>query len=782
MSQIAILKDTLMGHRNWVLSVAFHPTANLLATGSKDGTAKLWRFSPDGSSATCVATLEGHGSRVHSVAFHPTANLLATGSSNDNTAKLWQFSPDGSMATCVATLEGHESSVYSVAFHPTANLLATGGSYDNTAKLWQFSPDGSAANNMSARCVATLEGHRESVKSVAFHPTANLLATGSDDNTAKLWRFSPDGSTATCIANLGNRSSVNSVAFHPTANLLATGSDNETAKLWSFLPDGSAENNLSARCVATLEGGMSYVFSVAFHPRANLLATGSSNGTTKLLRFSPDGSAATNMSATCVATLEEGIRYAVYSVAFHPTANLFATGSGDYTAKLLELNIQNIQNQIVPQILSIVRSSAVQLMPQQRRENRLMTVSQQRPSAFAGPSNLPTLTITTNAHGKVIRIPRELRLESKNPANNSCPSFKPLYEQVMLIDLNGRFKFEYKGETGRDATGLTKIVYDFLLPVYTRLYFTKAGEFIILKELEEKNINLLFEHTTQIIKLAKAGYSQVYLQIDPRLVQLLLQQNPVESIERNRNFNKLYANLKKKISDSTKFGQNISNYLLSNHQGQSITSLDNINNLNRIVQAEIILRKKLVDFGFTSWHQYETMARFINTFWNMNNSNKLRYLNRGVPVEIPLFSCELKYDFENFKKRLDIKRDDTGMVVDLGNIPEFLYTEYPALRPLLDYILDQSENGNENRRKFVKYVAGTEYTLCRILILLQTVEIPFRTASNGTKIYDLPFFVHTCFNTLDLFKSPSSRNYQEVWTVARINEEITKGIGFAAHN
>ena len=149
---------------------------------------------------------------------------------------------------------------------------------------------------------------------------------------------------------------------------------------------------------------------------------------------------------------------------------------------------------------------------------------------------------------------------------------------------------------------------------------------------------------------------------------------------------------------------------------------------------------------------------------------------------MPLFSCELKFDIENFKKRLEIKRDDTGMVVDLGNIPESLFREYPAFRSLLEYILDPSENRNENRRKFVKYVAGTEYTFCNILIILKNREIPFRTASNGTKIYDLPFFVHTCFNTLDLFKSPGSRNYQEEWTVARIDYEITKGISFSAQN
>ena len=42
--------------------------------------------------------------------------------------------------------------------------------------------------NSSATCVATLAGHSNSVTSVAFHPTAPLLATGSLDKTVKLWR------------------------------------------------------------------------------------------------------------------------------------------------------------------------------------------------------------------------------------------------------------------------------------------------------------------------------------------------------------------------------------------------------------------------------------------------------------------------------------------------------------------------------------------------------------------------------------------------------------------
>ena len=43
-------------------------------------------------------------------------------------------------------------------------------------------------DNSSATCVATLKGHSNPVTSVAFHPTAPLLATGSWDEAVRLWR------------------------------------------------------------------------------------------------------------------------------------------------------------------------------------------------------------------------------------------------------------------------------------------------------------------------------------------------------------------------------------------------------------------------------------------------------------------------------------------------------------------------------------------------------------------------------------------------------------------
>jgi WD40 repeat protein len=314
-----------------VHSVAFHPTELILATGIGDNTAKLWQFSKEITiPANFLANLEGHANKsfVLSIAFHPTRPLLATGST-DKTVKLWSLLPDNRTVNCEDTLEGHTYSVTSVAFHPTESFLVT-GSYDKTAKLWRL-----LSNPTSAMCVATLAGHSHIVMSVAFHPTKLILATGSSDTTAKLWSFLPDGSQATCVATLEGHlgqpqiNTVSSVAFHPTTNLLATASGDKTVKLWRFLPD---DWSTPVVCVATLKGHTEPLFSVAFHPTVPLLATGSWDKTAKLWLLSPD-----NSSVKCVATLTGHAGW-VSSVAFHSTMPFLATGSEDGTVKLWDIS------------------------------------------------------------------------------------------------------------------------------------------------------------------------------------------------------------------------------------------------------------------------------------------------------------------------------------------------------------------------------------------------------------------------------------------------------------
>jgi len=95
-------------------------------------------------------------------------------------------------------LEGYSDWVWSVTFSPDGQQLAS-GSGDNTVKIWDAA---------SGECVKTLKGHSGWVRSVTFSPDGQQLASGSGDNTVKIW----DAASGECLQTLkGHRGSASSV-------------------------------------------------------------------------------------------------------------------------------------------------------------------------------------------------------------------------------------------------------------------------------------------------------------------------------------------------------------------------------------------------------------------------------------------------------------------------------------------------------------------------------------------------------------------------------------------
>jgi len=196
----------------------------------------------------------------------------------------------------------HSEDVFSVTFSPDGRLLAS-GSGDNTVKLWDVA---------TGALVRTLTGH-----SVAFSPDGGLLASGSLDNTVKLWDVAT-GALARTLA--GHINSVASVAFSPDGRRLASGSVDNTVKLWDVA---------TGEELRVLAGHTLIVDSVAFSPDGRLVASGSF-GTTILL-----WDVATGALVRSLAGHTSWI--SVTSVAFSPDGRLLASGSGDETVKLWDV-------------------------------------------------------------------------------------------------------------------------------------------------------------------------------------------------------------------------------------------------------------------------------------------------------------------------------------------------------------------------------------------------------------------------------------------------------------
>ena len=308
---------------------AFSPDGHILASdynSDYNRRVRLWDVQTRKPHQTGIKYMnEGNGGSIKSVSFSPDGTVLATVQICSMVIRLSDVRT-GSLRHQIFT--GHTHWIQSTAFSPNNRMLAS-GSHDNTVRLWNVS---------SGQPLKTLTGHTGGVHSVVFSPDGNTLASGSRDRTVRLW----DAHTGQHRQTLtGHTDWVFNVVFSPDGNTLASGSRDGTIRLWDVRTGVLRQ---------TLTGHTSWVNSVSFSPDGLMLASESRDGTVRLW----------DVRTGVLRQTLTGHTGWVSSVVFSSDGTTLASGSYDDTVRLWDVGTGVLRQTLIGhtrEVTSVVFSS-----------------------------------------------------------------------------------------------------------------------------------------------------------------------------------------------------------------------------------------------------------------------------------------------------------------------------------------------------------------------------------------------------------------------------------------
>ncbi len=317
---------SLSGHSAAVTSLSISPDGQWLATGSDDHTARLWNLDePIGMMPPSTIVLQGHNSSVRAVAFSRDGHWLATGGER-GTARLWNLR-DPNLASNHTALPSTTGPIRTLTFSPDSTKLVT-GSEGNTASIWDIT-----APTPTEQPVI-LSGHGGPVRVVVFSPDGHWLVTGGRDSIARLWNLGATSSTTERYERYeryehyllaGHTDAITTAAFSPDSRWLATGSEDNTVRLWEV----TAQNPAAHSIVLSDHTGL--IRAVAFSPDSHWLASGSEDSTARLWDMN------TLKPLAPHSIVFKGHEHPIRTLAFSPDGLWLATGGDDNLIRLWDL-------------------------------------------------------------------------------------------------------------------------------------------------------------------------------------------------------------------------------------------------------------------------------------------------------------------------------------------------------------------------------------------------------------------------------------------------------------
>jgi WD40 repeat protein len=286
---------TLNGHESWILSLAWAPKGGRLASGSQDGTVRLWRP----NATVPERTMTDPGAAVRLVAWSPGGTRVAGVPDEGKAVCIWEVPSGRRWASWFA---GENTCMD---WHPTGDSVVL-GTWNGAVKVWRSGPvrlEHTLAPGRGRACihpvafapdgktVVIAEGYRlqawdlTSVKpprlfpigprwimAVAWSADGKTLATADNrDNVVRLWDFAAGKVRAGPMQ--GHTDVIHRLAFSHDGEYVASASRDNTVILWDAR---------TGRLHRFLRGHTGDVLDVAFRPTGGTVATVSQDSTVRL--------------------------------------------------------------------------------------------------------------------------------------------------------------------------------------------------------------------------------------------------------------------------------------------------------------------------------------------------------------------------------------------------------------------------------------------------------------------------------------------------------------------